>query len=281
MKTSNLCYFNGDLIPYPELQIHVSDLQMQRGYGVFDFFRARNGQIPWLEDYTDRLFNSMKLAEIDPIRGTLRDTSTLMTKDAFTSIIHGLHRENREENGAFKVIVTGGFSDTLATVTGTPNFMILNVPWTRPPAESYEMGVQLVSHEYVRPDPLIKTLNYFNTVRLRKKFREFNAVDVLYHDDHIREASRANLFLVKDNTIYTPASGILEGITRKQVLSILPDVRVEDIEMKAFHDFDEMFMASTSRDITPIVGVEGVKIGDGRPGKISRQVMEAFRERGW
>jgi len=281
MNTTNLCYFNGELLPYPELSLHVSDLQLQRGYGVFDFFRARNGDIPWLDDYTNRLFNSMKLAGFDTVRGTLRDSTTPMSREDFISIIHDLHRENREKNGAFKVIATGGYSDTLATVSGPPNFIILNVPWTRPAEESYEKGVQLVSHTYVRPDPEIKTLNYFNTVRLRKKFKAMHAVDVLYHDEYIREASRANVFLVKDNTLYTPATGILEGVTRKQVLRLFPDVLVKDIEMSALYDFEEMFMASTSRDITPVVAVEGRQIGNGRPGTVTREVMNTFSEQGW
>jgi branched-chain amino acid aminotransferase len=118
MNTSSLCYFNGEMLPYDKISLHISDLLIQRGYGIFDFFRTRNGTLPWLEDYTDRVFNSMRLSEIE----------TEMTREQFTAVIHELQGMNGFENGAFKVIVTGGYSETLESVTGPPNFLILNVP---------------------------------------------------------------------------------------------------------------------------------------------------------
>ena len=65
MTRSQLCYFNGQLLPYQDLHLHVSDLLFQRGYGIFDFFRSREGKIPWLGDYVERLYRSIKLADID------------------------------------------------------------------------------------------------------------------------------------------------------------------------------------------------------------------------
>lgn len=261
-----ICYLNGKFLPFSECRIHVSDLQLQRGYGIFDFFRCRNGEIPWLEDYVERLFRSVSLADID----------TSVTPERFLETVMELFARNSLENGGFKVIVTGGDSETLESVTGEANFIILNRPWNPPPKETYIEGVNLVKLEYVRHDPEIKTLNYFNTMQLRKKFREFNAVDVLYHNDHITEASRANLFFVKQGTIYTPATGILMGVTRKQVMGLAGEVWVEDIPTDSLYDFDEMFLTSTSRDITPVVGVEGRTIGSGKPGPVTREVMELF-----
>jgi branched-subunit amino acid aminotransferase/4-amino-4-deoxychorismate lyase len=268
---TTLCYFNGDLIPYNEITLHVSDLQLQRGYGIFDFFRARNGKIPWLEDYTERVFNSLRLSEID----------AEMTQDDFIAAIHRLHAKNGLADGAFKVIVTGGNSDTLESVTGPPNFIILNLPWKRPPAETYRDGVALVSYHFVRPEPEIKTLNYFNTMRLRRKMKEYDAVDVLFYTDLISEASRANLFFAKEGQLFTPAKNILYGITRKQVLEMFPKTDVTDISATMLYDFDEVFMASTSRDITPVVAVEDRTIGNGKPGPVTKSVQQAFIEKGW
>lgn len=271
MTTATACYFNGDIVPYNEIHLHVSDLLIQRGYGIFDFFRTRNGSIPWLEDYTDRVFNSLRLAGIE----------TDMTREQFTGIIHTLQEKNNLENGAFKVIVTGGYSDTLESVTGTPNFLVLNVPWHKPPQETYDEGASLIRYEYVRPNPEIKTLNYFNTMRLRGKFKKYNAIDVLFHTDTITEASRANVFFVQNGRISTPSDNILYGVTRKKVLSLFPDIRKEEIMEDWLEAFDEMFIASTSRDITPIVSVEGIRIGNGKPGPFTREVQSTFRERGW
>lgn len=271
MNRSHYGYFNGDLIRYADIQLHVSDLVIQRGYGIFDFFRCRNGHLLWLEDYVDRLFTSLELSGIE---GDL-------DREQFTDIIYTLQQKNGLDNGAFKVIITGGYSDTLESVTGPPNILILNLSWKKHPEETFKEGVNLISDRYVRPNPEIKTLYYFNTLKQQKKLRKYQAVDVLFHTDRISEASRANLFFVKDGKVYTPARDILKGITRKQVLSLFSEIIVEDIDADRLYDFDEMFLTGTSTDITPVVSVEGQKIGSGTPGPVTREIQASFRAKGW
>jgi branched-subunit amino acid aminotransferase/4-amino-4-deoxychorismate lyase len=271
MNASGYCYFNGDLLDFQELKLHVSDLQFQRGYGIFDFFRSREGQIPWLDDYVERLYKSLDLSDI----------RVDLDREQFKTVVDDLQQKNKLDNGAFKVIVSGGYSDNLEIATGTANLVILNIPWNKPPEENYKKGVQLIRDEFVRPNPEIKTLYYFNTLRLQKKLREYKAVDVMYHSHRISEASRANLFFVKGEQVVTPASDILKGITRGKVLSLFPEIRVEDIETGQLYGFDEMFMTSTTRDVTPVVAVEGKQIGKGEPGPITRKIQAAFRAKGW
>jgi len=271
MKRSNYCYLNGDLVQYGDVHLHVSDLLFQRGYGIFDFFRCRNGRIPWLEDYMERLFTSLEQSGIE----------TDLDKEQFISIVHRLQQKNNMANGAFKVIVSGGYSDTLESVTGPSNLVILNLPWEKPSEETFKQGVHLISDNFVRPNPEIKTLYYFNTLRLHKKLRKYSTVDVMFHSDTISETSRANLFFVKEGHVYTSDSHVLKGITRKQVLSMYGEIRVEDIETDRLYNFDEMFLTSTSRDVTPVVTVEGKKIGNGTPGPVTREIQSAFSSKGW
>lgn len=267
MIRNNYSYFNGHLVPFEDLNLHVTDLLFQRGYGVFDYFRSREGKIPWLNDYLDRLFSSLDISGIE----------VDMDRERFVSVLHKLQQRNGLEDGAFKVIVTGGYSDNLETVSGKANVMVLNVPWNKPPIETFEKGVHLIRENFVRPNPEVKTLYYYNTLRLQKKLREYGAVDVLYHSDKISETSRTNLFFIKGNDVYTPASNILKGITRKQILTLFSEIRVEDIEAGQLYDFDEIFLTSTSRDVTPVVSVEGQKIGTGTPGPITREIQAAFK----
>ncbi len=271
MNQTNYCYFNGDLVRFQDLQLHVTDLLFQRGYGVFDFFRCRNGSFLWLDDYIDRLYSSLELSGIE----------MYLDREQFTSIIHELQNRNGMPNGAFKVIVSGGYSDNLESVTEKPNIVILNVDWKRPPKETFEQGVRLIRDRYVRPNPEVKTLYYYNRLKLQKKLREYNAVDVMYHTDIISEASRSNLFFIKSGQVYTPASNILKGITRKQVLSLFSEIKIEDIEADGLYDFDEMFLTSTTNDVSPVVYVEGQKIGNGTPGPVTREIQEAFQAKGW
>jgi branched-subunit amino acid aminotransferase/4-amino-4-deoxychorismate lyase len=191
-------------------------------------------------------------------------------------MIFDLQEKNRDENGAFKIIVTGGFSTTLDAVQGESNFIIMNVPWRKPSQESFDKGVNLISYDYLRHDPEIKTLNYFNTLKLRQKLKEYSAVDVLFHNDYLSEVSRANVFLVKGDNIFTPASNILKGITRNQILSLIEGIHIEDIPFASLYEYDEMFITSTTRDITPVVSVDGKIIGKGEPGKVTKEIMRAF-----
>lgn len=265
------CYLNGEILAYEDCRLHISDLQFQRGYGVFDFFRSRNGQIPWLEDYRERLFNSVRLSGME----------TGISQAEFKSVIGRLHELNKDGVRAFKVMVTGGYSENLATKTGPENLVILNRPWNAPSPDSILHGVNLISHEYARPNPEIKTLFYFNTLQLRYRLREYQAVDVLYHTGQITEASRANLFFIKQGTVYTPGANILNGITRKHILGLFPEIRTGPIAFENLFGYDELFMCSTSRDISPVVSVDGKKIGNGKPGPVTGDILQAFRARGW
>ncbi len=262
------CYLNGHITTYDQCRLHISDLQIQRGYGVFDFFRVRGGQIPWLEDYTGRLFNSIRLSGI----------GCDLTREGFTAAIHDLLQRNGDGESAFKVLVTGGYSGNLESVTGSANVVILQVPWEPLAPESFQLGVGLVSEEYVRPNPEIKTLYYFNTLRLQEKMKAHRAVDVLYHQDLVTECSRASVFFVKDGNIFTTRTNILTGIIRKQVLSAFGEIRLEDFAFEHLFGVDEIFITSTSRDITPVVSVDGRKIGNGKPGPFTREIQATFLE---
>ncbi len=268
MNRSSYCYFNGNLVPLQDLNLHVTDLLFQRGYGVFDYFRSRNGSIPWLEDYMERLFTSLKLSGIE----------VELDREQFVSVIHELQRKNEMISGAFKVIVSGGYSENLESVSGKANIVIMNVPWNKPPEATFEEGVHLISERFVRPNPEVKTLYYYNTLRLQKKLREYHAIDVMYYTDRISEASRANLFFVKGDRVYTPSSDILLGIIRKRVLSLFNEILVEDIEAGRLYDFNEIFLTSSSRDVTPVVSIEGQKIGNGTPGPVTRRIQAAFQD---
>jgi branched-chain amino acid aminotransferase len=267
----NHCYFNGTIIPVEDCTLHVSDLLIQRGYGVFDFFRVRSGEIPWLDDYIDRLFNSLSLSNIEnPI-----------SRSDLKTALSDLMKQNGSQDAVFKVLVSGGRSEDLAHVSGKPDLIILHLPWKRHPEKNYRNGVNLISDLYVRPNPEIKTLFYFNNLRLQKQMEQLDAVDVLYHSDTISETSRANIFFVKKDNVFTPVTHILKGITRKQVLKIFREITLKDLEFKRIFEMEEVFITSTSRDITPVVSVDGRRIGKGVPGPVTREVQEAFRERGW
>jgi branched-subunit amino acid aminotransferase/4-amino-4-deoxychorismate lyase len=86
---------------------------------------------------------------------------------------------------------------------------------------------------------------------------------------------------VKKGIVTTPGRNILKGITRKQVLAMFEEIRVEDVGIEQVYGYDEIFMTGTSRDITPVVYLEGKRIGNGAPGPVTREIQNAFKKMGW
>lgn len=182
------------------------------------------------------------------------------------------------EKSGFKLMVTGGYSEDLGSVTGKPNVLVLNIPYKKPDNVLFETGVNLITCRYVRPFAEVKTLNYFTSLRMHKKKLEFKAVDVLYHDDHFSETSRGNIFFIKGNSIYTPKNNILKGITRKHILELVPSIKIEDIPADKLFEFDEVFISSSNKDILPVTNIDGKKIGDGKGGKVTKELISAFEK---
>jgi D-alanine transaminase/branched-chain amino acid aminotransferase len=118
-------------------------------------------------------------------------------------------------------------------------------------------------------------------VWLQKEVKEKQADDVLYYKNNvISEFPRSNIFIVNNNgELLTPASNILAGITRKKVLELAKDVMpvtARDIGTNELMNAVEVFMTSTTKRLLPIVEIDGKKIGDGKPGKITARLYELF-----
>jgi branched-chain amino acid aminotransferase len=107
--------------------------------------------------------------------------------------------------------------------------------------------------------------------------------DYLLLDDDgnaILEASTSNFYAISGGTLWTAADGILEGITRKIILHLAPQLniplRLEPIPLEALPRCDEAFISSSSRGLVPVVAIEDETIGSGQPGPVTRRLMEAY-----
>ena len=128
------------------------------------------------------------------------------------------------------------------------------------------------------------TANYANSGLIKMEaiaegYSEGIALDTA---GHLSEGSGQNLFLVRDNTLYTPplTASILPGITRDSVLTIARDlgftVREEMLPRELLYIADEAFFAGTAVEITPIRSVDRIAIGNGKRGPITEAIQRAF-----
>lgn len=265
-----ICYINDKFIPYDEATIHISDLGLQRGYGIFDYFVEMNGRIPFLEDYLDRFYTSADLLDLHVPIGR---------KELRRKIAEMLG-QNKMGTSGIKLLLTGGYSDDLYSPS-SPNFMILNLPMHHHPGE-FGDGVKLILLDFQRHIPEVKTTFYLPSIVLFPKMKEAGAIEVLYHHNSlISETTRANIFLIKNNTLITPSPGVLQGITRKHVLGVAMDllaVEEREVKLEELWEADEVFITGTSKHVMPVIEIEGRKIGEGRPGQWTKQISRAFEE---
>jgi branched-chain amino acid aminotransferase len=104
----------------------------------------------------------------------------------------------------------------------------------------------------------------------------------LDHTGHISEGSGENIFLVRDNKIFTPAlaSSVLPGITRDSVITLAREMGLtvveETLAREALYIADEIFFTGTAAEITPIRSVDRITIGKGEPGPVTRKLQERF-----
>lgn len=263
-------YFNDQYIDSSKALLKTTDLSIQRGYAVFDFFRTVNGRPLFINDHLDRFFDSASAMYL----------SLKQTKEEISSIIYELIKIHSFPQSGIRLLLTGGYSaDTYNRAE--PNFMISCTPLVAPAAEDYEKGYTAITYEHQRELPKIKSTNYLMGVWLQPLLKEKKVNDVLYYkNDIIAEFPRANVFIVsKENVLQTPVNNILLGITRKQVINLakgIIEVEEKDITLNDLFAADEVFLTSTTKKIMPIVKIDNKNIGNGKPGKISKRLYSEF-----
>ncbi|QHL85943.1 amino acid aminotransferase [Nibribacter ruber] len=261
-------YLRGEILPYDQAFLHVSDLSIQRGYGIFDFLKVENGQPLFMEHYLDRFYHSAQLMEL----------AIPLERSALQEAVFHLIDKNNLPLSGIKMILTGGYSlDGYQPVE--PNLMIVQQPVTMPTQEQLQKGFEIITHEYVRDIPAAKTINYSVGIKLLSQIKAAGADDVLYHQGCVvSEFPRANFFIVKqDDTVVTAAQDVLKGITRKNVLEIAGRTFKAEEGTITLQDIDqakEAFLTSTTKRVMPVVKMDGYAIGDGTPGPVTLALLE-------
>lgn len=264
-----VAFINGNWVDYKDLMIHGSDLAIQRGYGIFDYLREREGKLKYMDDHINRFFRSKNLSKLE----------FPYSKKELSNIVQELIQKNSFGNSGIKMILTGGYSYDGFTPPGKSNFLIINYEGkiTYKPD-----GCNLVLDHHLRPNPEVKSIQYFNSALLYHKMQEFEAVDVLYHHKgEVSECSKCNFYMIKDGEIITANQDILMGITRKRLLekfSSSESIVLRPIRTEELYTCDEMFITSSTKDILPIVKLENHIVGNGKIGKKTQQLMNEFNE---
>lgn len=253
-------------------KISVFDLAVLRGFGVFDFLRTYNRKPFLLDEHINRFFNSLKVLKLKPV----------YTKEKIKELVKEGIKKNREGELNIRIIQTGGVSDDGLTPK-KPELMILFTKATNYPTEYYTKGIKLITTPFSRVYPEAKTLNYIGGILALQEAKKKKAIEALYTDDkYLYECVTSNFFAVIKNTLITPKDKVLIGTVRNLVLSFAKNLGIKykeaPIKVSDIPRFQEAFITASNKEIMPVIQIDNQKIGEGKPGKITIKLLEAYRK---
>lgn len=262
---------NGELLPVEEAKLGIDDLSIVRGYAIFDYFKTIQNKPLFWEDNLDRFYHSAQQMDL-PVR---------YDRDELKRQIQLLIHKNQIPNSGIKILLTGGYSTDGYTIA-EPNVIITQQNLVRDEHRENK-GMKLHLFEFHRAFGTVKSIDYVMGIKALKIAKQQGADDVLYFKNNlISECPRANFFLVlEDQTVLTPKHDVLFGVTKKQILNMPKGeivVKEGDVSLEMLKQAKEAFITSTTKNITPITEIVGIKnFGDGA-GEITRELQNFLEQ---
>jgi branched-chain amino acid aminotransferase len=277
---------NGRITSGADAVVSVFDHGFLYGEGIYETMRTYRGRPFLFERHMRRLRNSARMILLElPFSD---DELAARIADAMTASALG------DAEAYIRVLVTRGVGELTYDPRATPHASVVIIvkPHVDPDPEMYERGVPVVIVEVVRnhPDtvsPMIKSNNLLNcALAAQEAIRRggFEGIMRNYRGE-LSECTTSNLFIVKGGVALTPPleSGLLPGITREFLFDVGREAGV-DVKERVLRDADlfsadEVFLTGTTREILPIVTVDDRTIGSGRPGPVTKTLLDEFRRR--
>lgn len=286
MASDHKIWFDGQLVAWEDANVHVTAHALHYGSSIFEGIRAYETPdgpaVLGLERHTRRFFDSAKIFRMelpfDPQTVSGAILETLRVNGHPSAYIRPL-----AIRGAGPLGVDGR--------RNAVNVIIITLEWgAYLGEEALEQGVDVCVSSWRRmaPDthPAMGKIggNYVNSQLVVMEARERGYTEGIALDVSglVSEGSGENLFLIKEQTIYTPpvASSILAGITRGFVLELIEDhgftLREQNIPREMLYVADELFFTGTAAEVTPIRSVDGYQIGAGRRGPMTEAIQSDF-----
>jgi branched-chain amino acid aminotransferase len=285
MALRGAVYVNGTIAKAAEAVVPVYDHGFLYGEGIYETLRTYNG-VPFMQDrHMRRLRASAKHLHLDvPF-----DDDTLRTCIDKTIAAAGEMGE-----AYIRVLVTRGVGELTYDVTATPapSLIIIVKPADEPSPRVREEGIRISLVPILRNhpgsvNPIIKSNNLLNNALAMQEAHRRGGEEGLMcnYRGELSECAQANFFMVRDGVALTPksAAGLLEGVTRAFLFEVGQEVGVEvrdeTLYPKDLETADEAFITSTTRELSPVVSIDEQLIGNGRPGPVTKKLLEGYRRR--
>jgi branched-chain amino acid aminotransferase len=273
MDTNAWWYVGGRWVHPDKATISINDMAVLRGYSVFESLRTYHFRPFHLDKHLERLYRSAVMIEME----------IPWSSKQIADIVREIIARNTYQHAVIRLLVTGGESEDSILPSGNPVLVAMITPLGERDMERFAKGCKLITTKLQRISPEAKTANYIAAVRAMKEALRHNAADALFVNEreHVLEATRSNFFIFRGDTLVTPRRGILIGITRNIVLELARSLFVIEerpILLEELALADEAFITSSSKEITPVVQIDDLIIGDGKPGLRTYQLEQRFIE---
>ena len=273
----SIVYLNGDFLPLEEARISVLDRGFTLSDGVYEVLPVFHGKIFRLEEHLQRLDNSLAAILIDNPH----------TREQWKNICIDILERNRTDGKmSLYIQVTRGVGERDhvfdSTLRPTVFAMCKSVI-----ERDYRDGIRAITHEDIRWQYCyIKSTALLAGVLLRQRalVTDGSLEAILIRNGRLTEGAASNVFVVQHGIVKTPEvdGNILPGITRDLVVELLRDSGHGCVETgiteQELRNADEIWISSSTMGIVPVVLLDGVPVGDGRPGRIWREADAIYRD---
>lgn len=257
-----LISINGKITDEKKACIPVTSDAFLFGFAVFETIRTYNKRVFRLKDHLARLYVSADILDLKP---------KWSFKKSYEAVVKALE-SSTYKNAKIRVILT-------------KKMLIITVENLKEkPKSYYSKGVKLVSYLGKRNTPRAKVLADSFCYLANRHAKSCGVYEALLVDPkkfYIRECAYANVFWVNSGELYATNKNILFGITRDTVVELAKmdnPCNFEGIKLKTLMNADEVFITQTTSGILPVVEIDGHKIGNGKPGKVTKKLMKQFND---
>ncbi|MFC1594682.1 branched-chain-amino-acid transaminase [Candidatus Omnitrophota bacterium] len=277
-------YINGTLVDKKDAKISVFDHGLLYGDGVFEGIRSYNRLVFKLNEHIDRLYESAH---------TIMLQIPLSKKQMIKAVLDTL-KANKLTDGYVRLVVTRGVGDLgldPRKCNGNTTIIIIADKIALYPESLRKKGFEIITVPTIRNlpealNPQLKSLNYLNNIlaKIEATNAGFQEAIMLDHLGYVAECTGDNIFIVRKKQLYTPPQcmGTLRGITRDTVLEIASKMKLAAhehvITRHEVYTSDECFLTGTAAEIIPVFKVDGRTIGTGKPGLITKKLIDRFHK---
>jgi D-alanine transaminase len=275
----SIAYLNGTFLPLEDAQVPVMDRGFLFGDGVYEVIPVYAGKLFRLAHHLKRLKNSLDAVRIN----------NPLTEDEWDAMLGELVARNEGSDQAVYLQVTRGVApkrDHAFPVHTRPTLFAMSTPSAAAVDINSETGLTAITLPDIRWKLCnIKAITLLPNVLLRQQAIDTGTAEaILIKDGYAIEGAASNLFIVKDGLMITPPNGpdLLPGITRDLIIELAANhampFRETGITEAELFSADEIWLTSSTREISPVTRLDDTVISAGTPGPVWRQIITLYQE---